>query len=202
MRPRHRIKFVRMKKIFSLIFALSLTISLSAVSFPSVGFSPEGTSFDDAGNLVSASNNDYLQAAYDDESGIAFDGEVVETTLYDANGDPHQVALLRGEGYDFAAGDSFTSATLGISGTLATSGTFTDEDGSDFTINAPEGYLILVNGSGELVTFGPAGDLGGGITVFGFKLPLHTDTPALLFLSLLALSYALFLQRKKFLLNA
>lgn len=191
-----------MKKFLSLIFALSLTISLSAVSFPSVGFSPEGTSFDDAGNLVSASNNDYLQAAYDDESGIAFDGEVVETTLYDANGDPHQVALLRGEGYDFAAGDSFTSATMGISGTLATSGKFTDEDGSDFEINAPAGYLLLVDGSGKLVSRGPVGAQGADITVFGFKLPLHTDAPALLFLSLLALSYALFLRRKKFLLNA
>lgn len=192
-----------MKKFLSLIFSLSLTISLSAVSFPSVGFSPEGTSFDDAGNLVSTSNNDYLQTAYDESSGISVEGgDVIEAMLYDQNGDPHSVALLRYEGYDFKADDTFTSSALGISGKLATSGTFTDKYGSDFEINAPAGYLILVDESGQLVTKGPKDELGIDVTVFGFKLPLHTDAPALLFLSLLALSYALFLRRKKFLLNA
>ncbi len=191
-----------MKKFLSLIFSFSLTISLSAVSFPSVGFSPEGTSFDDAGNLVSTSNNDYLQTAYDESSGIAFDGELIQTTLLDQDDQPHDVLLLCAEGYDFKENDTFTNSAWGItSGKLATSGTFEDEDGTQFTLNAPEGYLILVDGSGRLIDKGATFDIGGGIVVFGFKLPLHTDAPALLFLSLLALSYALFLQRKKFLLN-
>lgn len=183
-----------MKKVFSVIFSLLLTLTATAVSFPSEGYAPEGASYDNAGNLVSASGNDYLQTAYDDGDGIA-EGEPFVMQIVGSDDVTYDVAVMPLSGYDFQIGDTFSSESYGISGQLSNTATFDDGDGNTVTINAPEGYLILVNNDGSLFTMGDIDAQGHFLDVIAFKLPLQTDVYALLFLASLAVAYGLSLRR-------